>query len=127
MSNRRQKIREQAAKPAAEAAPLLFVGGFQVPPFDGLSAAFGARLNQYPPMAMIPEEFQRHSGKFQDIVSTLFFEGGAIADFGLKWKAGIPRGAALTAMRSWLCSFDPPHEHKTATVAWALSEWTEPS
>ena len=127
MSNRRQKLRASAAVAEKAKRTPLKLGNFDVPEFDGLSAVFGARLTQYPDMAVIPEEFRRHSGKFQDIVSTLFFKGGSLDDFGLKWRPGIDRGAAQMAIGAWLCSFDPKHEHKTATVAWALSEWMEPS
>lgn len=108
------------ALPAAPSHPLM-LGSFKVPAFDGVAAVFGARLNEYPDRASIPEIDR----KFEDIVSALFFRGGTLADHGLKLKAGIDRSAAMTAIRAWLCSFEPKHEHKTETVAWALSEWCE--
>lgn len=128
MSNRRQKLKVAVAAAAEredQAAPLM-LGNFQVRAFDGLDAAFGARLRDYPPMASIPAEFRSYSGKFQDVFSALFFNGGSLADHGLKLKSGVSHKHAMTAIRAYMSSFDPPHEHKTATVAWALSEWTEP-
>lgn len=136
MSNRRQKAKQAAYKAreneigealSRATYPPLVLGDFAVPAFDGLSTAFGARLAQYPPETSIPPEFRTHSGKFQNIVSALFFNGGKLADHGIKLKAGMDHAAAMMAIRSWLSSFDPSHEHKTATVAWALSEWTEPT
>jgi hypothetical protein len=136
MATRRQKTKAAALKAQENEAvdalsrakhPPLMLGSFEVPAFDGLSAAFGARLPQYPPEKSIPAEFSGFSGKYQNIVSSLFFNGGKLADHGVKLKDGIDRAAAMTAIRAWMCSFDPSHEHKTATVAWALSEWTEPA
>lgn len=115
---------QQAAVTTPEASyQALMLGSFKVPTFDGVAAVFGARLNEYPDRASIPKVDR----KFEDIVSALFFRGGSLADHGLQLKAGIDRGAAMTAIRAWLCSFDPKHEHKTETVAWALSEWCEAS
>jgi hypothetical protein len=128
MSNRRQKLKAAAAampEPDASFAPLM-LGDFRVPAFDGVSAVFGARMRDYPPMATIPAEFRTYSGTFQDIVSALFFNGGSLAEHGLKLKSGISHKHAMTAIHAYMSSFDPPHEHKTAAVAWALSEWTEP-
>lgn len=131
--NRRQKVKAEAAKveavkkEALEKGVPLPLGSFEVRPFTGLDAAFGADIRDYPPMASIPVEFQRHSGKYQDVVSALFFRGGSLADHGLKLKDSIDKRSAMAAIRAYMCSFAPQHEHKTATVAWALSEWTEPT
>lgn len=136
MSNKRQKLRKEAAyvksekdaqkaKEADDAFPALTLGKMTVPAFDGLSAAFGARLNDYPKLEDIPAEFRKHDGRFQSIFSKLFFNGGKLEDHGLKLKTGISHRKAMTAIRAYMSSFDPKHEHKTATVAWALSEWTE--
>lgn len=121
--NKKSRAKYQQAAVAAPAAsyPPLMLGSFKVPAFGGVAAVFGARLNEYPDRASIP----KIDPKFEDVVSALFFRGGSLADHGLKLKAGINRGAAMTAIRAWLCSFDPKHEHKTETVAWALSEWCE--
>lgn len=118
--NSRAKYEQPAATPKPNFPPLV-LGEWAVPEFNGLSAAFGARLEQYPDRATIPKVDR----KYEDVVSALFFRGGSLADHGLKFRSGINHGAAMMAIRSWLCSFDPKHEHKTETVAWALSEWCE--
>ena len=117
----RAKYLEPAVAPKPNFPPLM-LGGFAVPEFDGLSSAFGARLDQYPSREAIPKVDR----KFTDVVDALFFRGGTLAQYGLKLKSGLDHQAAMTAIRSWLCSFDPKHEHKTETVAWALAEWCEP-
>lgn len=123
--NKKSRAKYTAPSPAVAAVdyPPLMLGDFAVPKFDGLSAAFGARLNQYPAPATIPKVDR----KFEDAFGALFYRGGSLSDHGLKLKAGIDRAAAMTAIRAWMGSFDPKHEHKTATVAWAFSEWCEAS
>jgi hypothetical protein len=120
-----QAAMEEAAnlsKAEAEynAAPLS-VGSFAVKPFTGLDAAFGAKIEDYPAYDIVP----RVDPRFERVVSSLFFSGGKLEDHGLKLKAGVHRARAMAAIRSWMCSFAPKHEHKTAVVAWALSEWCE--
>jgi hypothetical protein len=103
----------------------LTLGSHQFPVFDGASAAFGARGKDYPDQSVIPEKFRRGHTPYNRVVSTLFFKGGKLDDFGLSFKKGIDRNQAMTAIRALLCSFDPKHEIKEATVAWALSEWCD--
>lgn len=107
-----------APKPAH---PPLMLGSFRVPAFDGMDAAFGAAQDQYPAPSLVPEVDRR----YRDAFSTLFFSGGKLADFGLELKPGLDRARAMTALRAWMGSFAPKHEHKEATVAWALSEWCQ--
>lgn len=103
------------------------LGSHEFPAFDGISAAFGARLKDYPKYEDIPEVFRRGNTPFNKAVSSLFFTGGSLQDHGLKLKAGTDRGEFFTALRALLTSFDPKHEHKEATAAWLLSEYTEPA
>jgi hypothetical protein len=123
---KRQKLKSQVASAkvaAAEAVPAvgLKIGTYQLRPFDGADAAFGARLQDYPPMSAVPDGL----GAYERVMSSLFFLGGQLADHGLTIKAGLDRAQVMTAIRSLMCSFDPKHEHKTAVVAWALSEWCD--
>jgi hypothetical protein len=117
-----QLSKDESARLMAEymAAPLT-LGKFNVPHFDGLAATFGAKFDQYPPRDSIPEVPRC----YHDIMSKLFFKGGKFEDFGLRLKPSIHKARAMTAIRAWMCSFEPKHEHKTETVAWALSEWFE--
>lgn len=117
---KQKRLREAAAK-ATTPKPVtaLKVGSHTFPVFDGATAAFGARLQDYPPMSAVPEVRK----EFRNAFSTLFFKGGKLADFGLSIKPGLDRDQVMTALRSLMSSFDPKHEHKEAVVAWCLSEW----
>lgn len=95
-----------------------------IPEFTGLEAALGAALATYPDPTAIPQQFFR-SHRLCDVANKLFFDGGKLADHGLQFKPEIDQRKAMAALRAWLSSFAPSHEHKVATVAWALSEWTE--
>lgn len=128
MSKRnRLKKHVEAAQPVAAAAPAegLKLGPHQFPAFDGPAAVFGANERDYPAMHIIPEQFKSFSGPYQNVFSGLFYNGGKLDDFGLTVKAGINRAQFFTALRALMCSWAPKHEHKTATVAWALSEWCD--
>lgn len=113
--SRAKHMPQQREQVAAVSATPLMLGSFRVPDFDGPSAVFGAKMAEYPPMASIPKV----EPKFSHAFSALFFRGGTLAEHGLKLKSGIDHRAAMTAIRAWMCSFDPKHEHKEATVAWA--------
>lgn len=107
----------------AQSFPPLMLGAFQVPKFDGASTVFGADIEHYPDRALIPAVDR----KFGEVFSALFYRGGSLSEHGLKLKTGIDNAAAMMAIRAWMSSFAPKHEHKTETVAWALSEWCEPA
>ena len=93
-----------------------------IPEVTDVDVAFPAR----PPLPAwddIPKDFWRHGNEWAEIVSRMFFEGGSLADFGITPKAGVDLKAAMRAIRVCLGSFEPKHEHKTAGVAYMLSEW----
>ncbi len=72
----------------------------------------------------IPKDFKRHRGTpFNKIVSTLFFEGGKLSDFGLTPKKGVDQRKAMRVIKACMGSWDPKHEHKEAGVAFMFSEW----
>lgn len=98
---------------------------FPVPTFTGLDAAFGAGAGTYLTREQMGDEFYCDRNRFTKAASTLFFSGGKLADFGLRFKPGIDRAAAMTAIKAWLCSFEPKHETKIGTVGYALSQWCE--
>jgi hypothetical protein len=111
----------EAARVAEYKAATLMLGGFSVPAFDAPAVAFGATIGQYPDRKTIPEVPRR----YHDVVSSLFFKGGTLEVYGLRLKASVHKARAMAAIRAWLGSWAPKHEHKTETVAWALSEWCE--
>lgn len=62
---------------------------------------------------------------YSKAVEGLFFSGGKLEDYGLKFKPEIDATKALRAIRAMLCSWEPKHEIKQGTVATALSQWCE--
>lgn len=97
-----------------------------IPDFTAQDAVFGAKISDYPRKEEIPPEFwNRHNNRFCEIAGELFFGGGALSKFGLQFKPNIDRAKAMTALRAWLSSFEPSHEHKIAAVGYALSQWCE--
>lgn len=118
-----RELERDRVKTTQESTPLS-LGSHRFREMDNGDAAFGARLSDYPPENTIPVEFHRHNNRYAEAVSTLFFRGGRLSDFGLNWKN--PRNVQYSiVLRALLSSFDPSHNHKTAAVAWFLSEHTE--
>lgn len=129
--SKRNRLRKEVQREAAVAAasvPVvgLKLGDHQFRAFTGADLAFGARLSDYPAYDSIPEQFRRGHSPANKIVSTLFFKGGQLADFGLRLKAGVNPAAFFGALKAMLGSFDPKHEHKEAACAWLVDEFTEP-
>lgn len=120
----RQQVEQQTLTPSA--LPIgLKLGDHQFRPFTNMDCAFGADLKDYPPYDSIPEKFRRGNTPANSVVSTLFFKGGSLDQFGLRVKAGVDRSAFYGALKAMLCSFAPPHEHKDAACAWLVAEFTE--
>ncbi|OCJ12503.1 hypothetical protein A6U86_05630 [Rhizobium sp. AC27/96] len=126
---KRQKLRKEVERQRHTIAAMptvgLKIGSHQLPVFDALSATWGARGPDYPSREAIPDQFYGGNTPYNRVFSTLFFKGGSLEQFGIRIKDGIDRAQAMMAIRSLLCSFDPKHEIKEATVAWALSEWCD--
>lgn len=125
--SKRNKLRKQveqltATEIVASAVPLT-LGGHTFRVFQAIDAAFGARLADYPPMSSVPDGATIRP--YVQVASGLFFNGGALQDYGLKIKASLDRSQVTVALRALLSSWDPKHEHKEAVVAWALSEWCD--
>lgn len=71
----------------------------------------------------IPEEFRRGHGRWDDVVNDWFFHG--LKNSQWTPKPGVDTNKALRHIKAILASFEPKHEHKTAAVAYLLSEWFE--
>lgn len=97
-----------------------------VPVLNDVDVAFPSNP-PLPPMAEIPAQFKRRGDPMVRVVSSLFFNGGSLAQHGLKFKSGINERNAMRAIKACLGSFQPKHEHKEAGVAYMLSEWCEPA
>ena len=89
--------------------------------------AFGPR-NVYeflPEYDIIPEDFKRFGGnKWVNITEKWFFSG-LPKGTSFKPKTGIDVQEALAHISACLRSWAPKHEHKTAGVAYLMSEWFE--
>lgn len=89
-----------------------------IPDFSGAEAAFGAGRGNYFPRGNLPKVPR----KYTDIVDELFFGGGQLPEFA----PGIDRAKAKRAISALLSSWEPSHESKIATVAYALWVWSTP-
>lgn len=79
-----------------------------------------------PPWMSIPKEFRDFNSRSQwvKLVDTWFFKG--LPDNArFVPKDGIDPHKALRHVTTILRSFEPKHEHKTATCAYLLSLWFE--
>jgi hypothetical protein len=94
---------------------------------DGAEAAFGADSSHYSAVGRSEaSSVSRQLRKQAKVFSALFFSGGSLADHGLRWKPELAEQRPMMTLRALMCSFDPPHEVKEATVALALHHWCEP-
>ena len=90
-------------------------------------AAFGTGdVDLLPPYDQIPKEFKEwnNKNKWGKIVDRWFFEG---LPKGTKFNAkkGIDEKKAFKHIVAAMRSFASKHEHKTAGVAYLMSEWYE--
>lgn len=99
-------------KPEPTCKGLVF---YPIPEFSGIASAFGAEESRYfkrRDLPDVPMEFER-------MAQSLFFSGGKLPDM----PSCIDRTKAMAAVKAWLRSFEPAHEAKIATVAYALWVW----
>jgi hypothetical protein len=89
---------------------------------DGVSSIFGGDMKKLlPPLAEIPEQFQRGRTEWNKLFSDWFF--GGLKSFDCVPKDGIDRQEAMKHISAIMRSWEPQHEHKEAGVAFLLSEW----
>ena len=93
---------------------------------DNLDMAFGPdNLKKYlPTWEEIPQEFKDERvevKKWINIVDDWFFSG--LQNLVATPKEGVDKKIAMRHVKTILSSFEPSHEHKTAGVAWLLSQW----
>ena len=81
----------------------------------------GAMAKLLPAYDTLPEEFRRERDPFSPLVNKWFFSG--IEKKLLKVKPGIDEIDAWRHMKTIMGSFEPKHEHKTAGVAYLMSQW----
>ena len=106
-------MKKKVAIPKARIDGLTF---FPVPEFDDATLVFGAGREQFFDRYNLPDVPRL----YLDMASGFFFKGGELPKFHEKVD---PRKASR-ALRAWLSSWEPAHEAKEATVAYALWLWT---
>lgn len=98
---------------------------FPVPDFNDLTVAIGAPASAYLTYEQMGADHYRQHSRHSKVASELFFQGGSLAQHGLRFKPEIDAPKAMRAIRAFLCSFDPKHEIKIGTVGYALAQWCE--
>ena len=104
--------------------PAFVIAGHEIPPMDGISAAFGADESAYPPKDKMPDDYRRMAAPGCKIASALFFHGGRLSDHGRTPKPGVDSNALNLTLRAMLCSFQPKHEVKIAACGLLIDTYT---
>ena len=91
-------------------------------PVTDVDMTFGNIEKLMPPMRDIPDDLPQWATKLCD---DWFYCG--LKSLELTPKDGIDKQTAMRHIRTILGSFAPKHEHKTAAVAYLLSQWFEPA
>ena len=89
---------------------------YPIPEFSDVDAAFGADSSAYFKRDNLPDVPR----EYEDMASALMFKGGKLISLSPK----VNQAEAMKAVRAWLCSFEPSHEAKISTVAYALWLWS---
>lgn len=93
---------------------------------NDLDLAFGGRMKDLlPEYSTLPGNFRSGNDPFTPLVNKWFFSG--LEKKALKVKEGIDESDAWRHMKAIMGSFEPSHEHKTAGVAYLMSQWFEKS
>lgn len=98
---------------------------YPVPEFDGPTVVFGAPRSAYLTCEQMGDDYYNGYPRHAKVAQTLFFQGGKLADHGLRFKPGVDPGKAMAAIRALLSSFEPKHEVKIGTVGAYLEDWCE--
>lgn len=102
-----------SAIPQAAFAGLTF---FPVPTFSDPQIVFGADSKCYFNRRELPEIPKQYA----DHAQRLMFNGGELPNFDPR----VDKNLAHRATRALLCSFEPAHEAKIATVGYAFWVWS---
>ena len=97
---------------------------FEVQEVNSLDVAFGCRaMELMPKYDDIPEEYKHGNTKWNKLFNDWFFSG--LSNLDITPKPGVDRNKAISHIRAVMGSFEPPHEHKEAGVAFLMAEWFE--
>lgn len=97
-----------------------------VPEVTDVEVAFNT-TRYLPKMGDIPEEFkdQNRDNKWTNLFSEWFYRGFGEGEVEFNLKEGVDGTKMMRAVKAVMGSWDPTHEHKTAGVAYLMSEWIE--
>lgn len=102
---------------------------FPGPLFTDVDATFGADNRSFLTHEQLGDWYGLYGDNshtpFHKAAEGLFFNGGALSDYGLSIKDGVDSAAVYKALKSLLRSFAPKHEIKIGTVAVALANWCD--
>lgn len=125
MSKASKRKRNEAYKAAAPEPVGVDAGDPKPIAVRDLDIAFPASVRHLmPSYEQIPEDFRRDRSPWCRVVGTWFFKG--LDASTLVPKSGIDKTNALRHLKTIMGSFEPKHEHKTASVAYLMSRWFEP-
>lgn len=123
----RAKRREHVEPVLAERVPITKQGkwdGSDIPDVSDADCAFPTRWRELlPPVSSLTDDERRVRGPFCDALSSIFYSGGKLADFGIAPKPGTDMTKVHRYIRATLGDFGPSHEHKIGGIAHALAKW----
>ena len=97
---------------------------FEVQKVTPIDIAFGAKaMELMPKYDDIPKEYKHGDTKWNKLFNDWFFIG--LLSLSLTTKPSIDKVEALAHLQTIMGSFEPPHEHKEAGIAFLMSEWFE--
>lgn len=100
--------------------------GDKIPEVSDADIAFPSRWRELlPPYNQLSKEDHNFNDPFHDAVSSLFFSGGRLSDYGIFPKEGNDLKKIMRYMRATLGDWGPKHEHKIGGIAHMLRKWCD--
>lgn len=97
---------------------------FAVQEVSQMDMAFGTTaMSLMPAFADIPDKFKAGDTKWNQLTNDWFFIG--LSKLDIAEKDGIDLKMALRHIKTIMGSFEPPHEHKEAGIAFLMDQWFE--
>ena len=95
-----------------------------VPDVDDVDCAFPSRWRELlPPMSELTDTERNMRGPFCEALSSIFFKGGKLEDYGIRPKPGTDMKKVYRYVRATLGDFGPKHEHKIGGIGHMLAKW----
>jgi len=95
---------------------------FEIQEVGFAEIAFGSRaMELMPKYDEIPKEYKHGDTLWNKLFNDWFFLG--VKNLEIKPKQDVDKNKALKHIKAIMGSFEPPHGHKEAGVAFLMSEW----